>query len=59
MKPHIKEACTDIDEALNSDELYNDSIYEFILFLKYWTVKAEKIKEVVDGRSSSKQNSGL
>ena len=53
MKPHIKEACTDIDEALNSDALYNDSIYEFILFLKYWTVKAEKIKEVVDGRSGN------
>ena len=59
MEPYIKEACTDIDEALNSDALYNDSIYEFILYLKFWMAKAEKIKEVVDGRSSSKQNSGL
>ena len=51
MKPHIEEACRDIDEAVESDELYNDSIYDFIRYLEYWTAKAEKIKEVVDGRS--------
>ena len=28
----------------------NDSIYEFILYLKFWMAKAEKIKEVVEGR---------
>lgn len=53
MEPYVKEACRDIDEALQADDVMYDkeAIEEFMRYLDFWMAEAKKIKELVDGRS--------